>query len=182
MSARSLARRYAHALFDVLRKSGGAERAAADLGAIGAAVREHTELRSVFETPTVSIQKKSAIAQALLDAAGGTSPEIQRMVAMLAERDRLMLLPDIAEAYAELALEASRIMPAEVTTAAPMSDETRAALTRALARATGAEIRLTERVDPAIIGGVVARVGSLVFDASVANELERMRQRLRAQV
>jgi F-type H+-transporting ATPase subunit delta len=169
-------------LFDVLRTSGGAEQAAADLNAIGTAVRDHAELRLVLETPTVPVQKKTAIADALLTAAGGASPEVRRMVLMLAERDRLLLLPGIADAYGELALEASRVMPAEVTTAAPLSDETREALTRALARATGADIRLTERVDPAIIGGVVARVGSLVFDASVANQLERMRQRLRAHV
>ena len=181
MSARSLSRRYAHALFDVLRTSGGAEQAAADLNAIGAAVRDHAELRLVLETPTVSVQKKTAIVEALLAAAGGISQEVRRMVLMLADRDRLMLLPGIADAYAELALEASRVMPAEVTTAAPLSDETRAALTRALASATGADIRLSERVDPAIIGGVVARVGSLVFDASVSNQLEKMRQKLRAQ-
>jgi F-type H+-transporting ATPase subunit delta len=181
VSARSLSRRYARALFDVLRTAGGADRAAADLNAMGGAVRSHGELRSVFETPTISVQKKTAIVEALLAAAGSSSPEVRRMVLMLAERDRLPLLPDIADAYAELALEASRVLPAEVTTATPLSDETRAALTQALARATGADIRLSERVDPSIIGGVVAKVGSLVFDASVANQLERMRQRLRAQ-
>jgi F-type H+-transporting ATPase subunit delta len=181
LSARSLSRRYAQALFDVLRRAGGAEPVAAALTAMGAAVRDHAELRSVFETPTVSTTKKSAIAEALLAATGSGSAELRRMMQMLAERDRLMLLPEIATAFADLALEASRVLPADVTTATPLSPETRAALTQALGKATGADIRLTERVDPEIIGGVVARVGSLVFDASVASQLERLRQKLRAQ-
>jgi F-type H+-transporting ATPase subunit delta len=181
VSARSLSRRYAQALFDVLRRAGGADQVATDLNAMGAAVRDHVQLRSVFETPAVSPQKKAAIVGALLAATGSTNPELRRMMQMLAERDRLMLLPDIANAFAELALVASRVMPAEVTTATPLSPETRAALTHALGKATGGDIRLTERVDPEIIGGVVARVGGVVFDASVANQLERLRQKLRAQ-
>jgi F-type H+-transporting ATPase subunit delta len=66
-------------------------------------------------------------------------------------------------------------------TAHPLTDGPRAAIVAALGRATGAEVTMTERVDPGLVGGLVARVGSLVFDGSVTRQLERMRQTLRGQ-
>jgi F-type H+-transporting ATPase subunit delta len=93
-----------------------------------------------------------------------------------------MLVPDLAAAYADLALASERIMPADVVTATPLDEVSRTALVEALGRATGAEIRMTERVDPEIIGGMVARVGSVVFDASLTHQLERLRQSLRSQM
>jgi F-type H+-transporting ATPase subunit delta len=71
-----------------------------------------------------------------------------------------------------------RVVTAELTTAMPLPDSQRATLVAALGRAAGAEVALTERVDPALIGGVVARVGSVVFDGSVLTQIERMRRRL----
>jgi F-type H+-transporting ATPase subunit delta len=97
---------------------------------------------------------------------------------MLAERDRLGLLSQLQAVYAERLLEDKKIVPAEVVTASPLSAENRAALGKALGSATGSEVRLTERVDPDIVGGVIARVGSLVFDGSVTRQLERLRQKL----
>jgi F-type H+-transporting ATPase subunit delta len=182
VTARALARRYAQALFDVTRRTGAERRAADDLRPLADAIASHAELRQVFETPTVPVQKKTAIVEALLAAAGDVTVEVRRLMLMLAERDRLMLVPDLAAAYAELALASERIMPADVVTAAPLDEASRAALVEALGRATGAEIRMTERVDPEIIGGMVARVGSVVFDASLTHQLERLRQSLRSRM
>ena len=66
-------------------------------------------------------------------------------------------------------------------TAVPLADDSRAALAAALGRAAGAHVTMTERVDPSIIGGVVAKVGSVVFDGSVTTQLARMRQKLVAE-
>jgi F-type H+-transporting ATPase subunit delta len=63
----------------------------------------------------------------------------------------------------------------------PLVGGSRAALAAALGRATGSAVTITERVDPGILGGVVARVGSLVFDGSVTHQLEKMRQKLLAE-
>jgi F-type H+-transporting ATPase subunit delta len=182
VTPRALARRYAQALFDVTRRTGGERRAAEALGTIGDAVKGHEELKQVFETPAIPPQKKRALVEALMAAAGDVSPEVRRLLLMLADRDRLMLLTDIADRYAELAFAADRILPAEVVTAAPLDDASRAALVEALGRAAGGQIRMTERVDPAIIGGIVAKVGSVVFDASLTHQLERLRQKLRSQM
>ena len=78
---------------------------------------------------------------------------------MLADRDRLAGLPELAATFAERLLDAQHIVSADVVTAAPLTDASRAALSAALGRATGKSVTITERVDPAIVGGVVARVG-----------------------
>ncbi len=178
VSDRSVARRYATALFDVARKAGRTDRAGEELQALVRTVEGHDELRRVFESPAIPAQIKKEIVSSLLKASGGYSEEVTRLAVMLAERDRLGLLSQLQAVYAERLLEDKKIVPAEVVTASPLSAENRAAVGKALGSATGSEVRLTERVDPDIVGGVIARVGSLVFDGSVTRQLERLRQKL----
>jgi F-type H+-transporting ATPase subunit delta len=106
------------------------------------------------------------------------SAELARLLQLLADRDRLHLVGEIADLYDERVMKLHRVVRAEVVTAAPLDAGMRASLSRALGQATHAEVRLTERVDPDIIGGVTATVGTVVFDGSVATHLERLRQRL----
>lgn len=173
-----MARRYAAALFDVVRKTGRAEQAGSELASISETIDGHAELRRVLETPAIPAHVKKEIIGALLDAGGGFSGEVRRLVLMLAERDRLGSLGLIQLAYADRLLDEKKIVPAEIVTAAPLSEASRAALVSALASATGSQVTLKERVDPAIVGGVIARVGSLVFDGSVTRQLDRLRQKL----
>jgi len=173
-----MARRYSTALFDVVRKQGSLESAERDLTGIRDLVEGHSQLRKVFETPAVPAQKKRALVEALVAAAASTSPEVRRLLVMLAERDRMALLPEIAAAFSERTMAARRVMPAEVVTAIPLDDARRAAVSKALSAAAGSEVTLTARVDPSIIGGIIARVGSTVYDASVTRQLEKMRQLL----
>ena len=160
------------------KKNGQADRAGEELTGLTRAVEGHAELSNVLGTPAVPASVKTEIMTALLKAAGEVSDEVKRLILMLAERDRLGLLGELQAAYADRLLAEKRVVPAEITTATPLSDATRAALSRALASATGSQIILNERVDPAIVGGIIARVGSLVFDASVTRHLERLRQQL----
>jgi F-type H+-transporting ATPase subunit delta len=178
MTSRTLARRYSGALFDVVRKQGSLDSVERDLVAMRGLVAGHDELRRVLETPAVSMQKKRAILEAILAKAGSISPEVKRLLLMLADRDRLALLPEIAEAFSERSMSARRVLPADVVTAIPLDDARRAAVKKALARAAGCDVTLNERVDPSIIGGVIARVGSTVYDASVTRQLEKMRQQM----
>lgn len=181
MSARSMARRYAAALFDVVQKSGTADRAERDLKAFVDLVKSHDNLQDVFAAP-IAPARKRAVLDALLAASGDMSPEVARLLGLLADRDRLASLDEVAHAFDERLMQLRRIVPAEVTTAVPLTDSRRAALAQALGRATGSDVTMSEKVDPAIIGGVVARVGSMVFDGSVTRQLERLRDRLRADV
>ena len=97
---------------------------------------------------------------------------------MLADRGRLALLPDIVRFYRARVFEHLGVVDAEVTTARPLSPEQDAAVRRRLAGAGAGDVRVTTVVGPEILGGVVTRIGSTVYDGSVARHLERMRQAL----
>ena len=85
---------------------------------------------------------------------------------------------DLAAAYRTRLLDRKNIVSAEITTAVPLTPETADRVGRALGQASGKQVLVSTRVDPAIIGGVVARVGSTVYDGSVTTQLARMRQKL----
>ena len=87
-------------------------------------------------------------------------------------------MPDLAAAYRERLLNHQNIVRAEVTSAAPLSPEKTKALEDSLSKVTGKKIDLSVSVDPELLGGVVARIGSTVYDGSVKTQLERMRQQL----
>lgn len=182
MSARSMARRYAQALFDVAVRGNRAAAVESDLSGFTELVRRSPELAAVFATPTVPARKKRALVEALFEATGEqVAPEVTRLVAMLAERDRLGMLGDVLAAYQDRVMDAARVVPAEVVTAVPLPEDRKQALAEALGRATGRQVTISDRLDPSILGGVVARVGSLVFDGSVVGQLARLRQRLSAE-
>jgi F-type H+-transporting ATPase subunit delta len=178
VTARSVARRYAAALFDVAAKAGALDAVERDL-ATAVTLASHDELRRVFDNPAIGVQKKRALVDALLAASGSVQAEVARLLRLLADRDRLMLLPEIGAAFAARLMDERRVVPAEVVTAVPLGDTRKAALAEALGRATGRTVLLEERIDPSIIGGVVAKVGSVVFDGSVTRQIERMGGRVR---
>ena len=178
MSLRTVARRYAGAIFDVAKKNGRLDRVEAQLDAFTRLVAERAELRRVFELLVVPPHKKRAVIEALLERAPEIDGEVREMLRMLADRDRLMLLPAIAAGFQDRLRQQRHIVPAEIVTAVPLPDTQRAALAAALRLASGSDITISEKVDAAIVGGVVARVGSVVFDGSVTRQLERMKQRL----
>lgn len=178
MSLRSIARQYANALFSVVEKSGRIDDIDRDLTAFVALVETHPELRTALESPAVNAKQKRAVVDAVLAQAGEVSIEVRRLLELLADGDRLALVDEIAALYRTRAMEAAGVVNAELVTAHPVDEQRQAALATALGRATGRRVELTGRVDPDIIGGAVARVGSVVYDGSVAHQLERMRQQL----
>jgi F-type H+-transporting ATPase subunit delta len=180
MSARSMARRYANALFDVAKQHRRLDDVERDLTSFAMLVTEHPDLQRVFDARTVAPQKKRALLDALL-ARAGISGEVARLLQMLAERDRLNHVQDVVAALGDRLRQERRVVQAQVVTAQPLSEVERASLQAALRQAAGADVAMSETVNPAIIGGVVARVGSLVFDASVTRQLDRLKQRLTEQ-
>lgn len=179
MTPRGVARRYAAALFDVASKAQRLDAVERDLAGVATLVASHDDLRRVVASLTIPAPRKRALVDALLAAGQPISDEVARLLRLLADRDRLALLPDIAAVFDERMMEQRRIVPADVVTAVPLGEAQKAALAEALGRATGRTVTVTERVDSTIIGGVVARVGGVVFDGSVTRQLERMREQLR---
>ena len=178
MTNRTAATRYARALLDVsVKEKGDLPRIEQDLAAFVNLFTAHPTLEKVFLNPAVPVARKQATA-AELTARLGTSPVLTRLIALLAERDRLVLLPELLASYRERLLEHQKVVRAEVTTAAPLAADRAQAIERGLAQLTGLTVSLATRVDPSIIGGVVARIGSTVYDGSVTTQLQKMKRRL----
>jgi F-type H+-transporting ATPase subunit delta len=105
-------------------------------------------------------------------------PMVAKLLGLLAERDRLVLLPDLLSAYRDRLLQHRNVIRAEITTTTPLPADRVKAIESSLARATGRTVSLSANVDPAIIGGVVTRMGSTIYDGSVTRQLQRMKEKL----
>ncbi len=178
MTNRAAARRYARALFDVSLKEADVQVVERELAAFVALVGEHADLQRACYSPAVPSPRKRALVAALVARLGAVSPVLAKLLLLLAERDRLVLLPDLAAAYRDRVLDHRRVVRAEVTTAVALPADRVERLRSSLVAATGRDVLLEPRVDPALIGGAVARVGSIVVDGSVARQLERMKERI----
>jgi F-type H+-transporting ATPase subunit delta len=177
MSMRASAARYARALLDITISESDPLAAEQDLSGFADAVRTHPDLQRTLANPVISASAKRAVVQQMLDRGRPTAP-VAKLLLLLASRGRLELIPDILDVYRERLMEHRQIVQAEVTTAAPLSAERISDLQERLSRITGRRVTMTARVDQAIIGGVVTRVGSTVYDGSVATQLAKVRERL----
>jgi F-type H+-transporting ATPase subunit delta len=137
-------------------------------------------LSRTFANPAIPAQRKRAVVEQLIARAGAQTPVVSKLLLMLAERDRLGLLPEIASAYESRLMEHAQVVRAKLTTAIELPSERIGALQQGLARATGRQVQLETRVDPSIIGGAVARIGSTVYDGSVTTQLQKVKERLTA--
>ena len=177
MSTRASAARYAKALFDVASAESTPEQAEKELVAFADLVAAHDDLRQALASPAIPAARKRAVVAQLLDRQQPSGP-VRKLLLLLAERDRLELLPDLVSVYHERVMEHLKVVQAEVTTATPLEPEQAAQLQQRLGTTIGRTVTLTTRVDPSLIGGMVARIGSTVYDGSVATQLTTLRQRL----
>jgi F-type H+-transporting ATPase subunit delta len=178
MTNKTAATRYARALLDVsISEKGDLDKVEQELAAFVDLLAKHPTLEKVLLNPAIPTARKQAAA-AQLTTRLGTGPVPTKLIALLAGRDRLVLLPDLLAAYRERLLDHQQVVRAIVTTAIPLSADRAQAIERGLAQLTGRSVTLATSVDPSIIGGVVARIGSTVYDGSVATQLQKMKQRL----
>jgi len=177
MTNRAAARRYARALFDVSLKEADPQQVGGEIDAFADLLRTNAELGRALTNPAVPAARKRAAVEALV-ARVAPSPVVSKLLVLLAERDRLVLVPEVAASYRERLLDHQKVVRAEVTSAVPLPEEAVDRLRASLAQATGRDVLMATKVDASILGGVVAKVGSVVFDGSVTRQLERMRAQL----
>jgi F-type H+-transporting ATPase subunit delta len=180
MTNRTAAARYARALFDVSVKDRDLRQVEADLAEFADLIDGHETLSRVLLNPAIPTHRKRAIVNALLGRLGDVTPPVAKLLTLMAERDRLALLSDVVRSYRARLLDHLGIVEAQVTTAQPLTSEQTAAIERSLAQVSGREVTMVADVDPDILGGVVARLGTTVYDGSVAGHLERIRNNLLA--
>jgi F-type H+-transporting ATPase subunit delta len=172
-AGRPLARRYARALLDVARGAGEALAVRDELRALVPAITGHESLWRALVHPGVSAEAKGRALAAVAQTAGA-SAVVRRLFALLGARDRVALLPEVAEAYADAANAAQGVVAAEAVSAVPLSGEER----RALEAALGGAVELRARVDPDLLGGLLVSVGGTTYDGSVRARLAALGRRL----
>ena len=178
MTSRGSAMRYARALFDVARKESDVQQAGRELSAFANLVAGNEMLSRTLTNPAIPAPRKRAVVEQLLARVGPVSPVVAKLLLLLADRDRLVILPELASAYEARLMDEAQVVRAQVTTAIDLPAERVDALRDSLARATGRQVQLEARVDPSIIGGAVARIGSTVYDGSVTTQLQKVKDRL----
>ena len=176
MTNRAAATRYARALFEVSLDGGDPERAERELSAFQELLDGHRTLASALVNPAISPMRKRAVMAAILEPAE-TAEVLKRLLLMLAERDRLGLLPDLIDVYRERLMDHLEIVRARVTTAQPLDAARVESISQTLAAATGRKVTIETAVDDSLVGGIVTQIGSTVYDGSLAHHLGRLKQR-----
>jgi F-type H+-transporting ATPase subunit delta len=178
MTNKTAALRYARALLDVaVKERTDLDQIGDELGGFVDLFKQNPGLEKVMLNAAVPVPRKRA-AMTELVARAQLSPILSKLLVLLAERDRLVLLPELLSAFRERVLDHQHVVRAEVTTAAPIGPDRAQAIEQGLARVTGRTVRLGTRVDASIIGGVVARIGDTIYDGSVTRQLELMKKTL----
>lgn len=180
MSTRASSIRYARALFEVAEADTDLSKLDTDLTALAQAVRDHADLARVMASRAVPDTTRRRIVVAVAESLGAAAPVV-KLVALLADRRRLSLLPEIAAQFSARLLEHRNVIPAQVVTAVPLAPAAAAAIEQGLSKATGKTVAMQFSVDPALLGGVRATVGGTVYDGSVRTQLKKMRDHLVAQ-
>jgi F-type H+-transporting ATPase subunit delta len=177
MTKRTVAAPLARGLFDVALESGDAPRVGQEVQALADLLARHADLHKALANPAVSSEARRAIAARIGDAAG-LSPVSRAFLGIVVDHRSVSTLPDVARLYHARLMQHLRSVEAEVTTAVAISDERLAAMRKSLAELTGRSVTVTTRVDAAIMGGVVTRIGSTVFDGSIRRQLELLKVQL----
>jgi len=173
LSLQTVARRYASALADVVIERREEREVQAEIKDWASMIDGNPHLKEVFANPTVAYEQKRTVLEELISRTR-VRETTGSFLRVLLTNQRLAQLPEIAERFGQILDERGGIVAAEITTARPIPEELKKNLHDALASATGRTVRLTFATDEAIIGGVVARIGSTIFDGSVENHLDRL--------
>ena len=178
--ASAVAHRYARALVDLVlapKSPLKPEDAVAQLRAVEQMISESWELKNALLTPAITASRKRAVMGSLLERIPA-SHLVRNFIYVVIDHRRMGLISEIREAFEQLVDERLGFARAEVTSAAALADTQQASIEGELSRLTGKRMRLRFDVDPALVGGVTARIGSTMYDGSVRGQLQRMRREL----
>ena len=170
------ANRYAKALMDVLRPE-KAEAGLQQLVNFAGLLKEQPDAGRLLENPALSGERRTRLLKDI-SAAFAFDKRVSNFIDILIDRNRLRIIEDIIAAYQKLLDDRLGIVKAAVTTARPLDAAQRQELTAKLEKVTGKQVRMEVAVDPSLIGGVIAQVGSTIYDGSVRQQLHAFKSRL----
>lgn len=173
-----IARRYARALFELAKEAGKVSEVTRELGAFAAAYETSGEFREVDSLPSLTGDDRRKIVESLGQHLAASDLTI-RTVAMIAERQRLSLLPDLVGVVEDMADEHLGVLRGTVTSAVELDTAYRAKLKKKIEESTGKRVLLTFEEDERLIAGIVTQIGDRVIDGSVRGKLNKLAESLR---
>jgi F-type H+-transporting ATPase subunit delta len=177
---KSASHQYANALADIALQQGAADPVLKQLFEVSAAYQESAELRNFFSSPAVPRDAKHGVAEKLV-ARIGASKILRNFLFVVIDHRRTQAIPEIAQAFQEVIQQRQGLARAEVLSATPLNEPQKAKLLQALERLTGKKIQPTYALQSDLLGGAVVRIGDTIYDGSLKNRLNRMRQHLAAE-
>ena len=173
-----LAERYAGALYDLANDRRELDQVADDLRSIKAMLSDSEDLRRLVRSPMIGREEQARAVQAVLERAG-VSSLTRNFVGLVARNRRLFAVGDMATAFLRLLAERRGEITVDVSAAQPLTDEQARALQDTLWQIVGGRVSVNLTVDPSLLGGLVVKIGSRLFDSSVRTKLQRMPLALR---
>jgi F-type H+-transporting ATPase subunit delta len=177
MSIETVARRYATALADVVVKSKETESVKSELKQWEALIASNSDLENAFSNPVIPHLKKEKVLEGLLSKTK-PSKTTANFLRVLLQNNRLTDLKEINERFALVLDERSGVVAAEITSSRELTESEKAELRTNLEKLTGKRVNADFNTDGDLIGGVVTRVGSTVYDSSVKTQLENLKAEL----
>lgn len=173
----SLARRYARAVMDLGQAGGNLDKLAADLRSLAKAMKDSEELQTVLTNPAIRRGDRRKVLVGLLQRVGA-QPHTQNLVYLLLDSERLSSVPAISREVDAMIQAKSGRVAAEITSATPLDSAQMHQITVALEKLSGKKVDVTKKEDPSLLGGVVAKVGDVVYDGSLRTQLRSIREEL----
>jgi F-type H+-transporting ATPase subunit delta len=177
LSSQTVARRYASALADVIIERREEVQVQEELAAWEEMISGNATLLEVFRNPTVAYPQKEKVLNELI-ARTKVRPTTANFLRILLKNQRLAELPHVNAKLGQILDERSGLVSAQVISARPVSDPIKASLAEKLGQMTGKKIRLSFDTDETLLGGIVTRIGSTIYDGSVRNQLKRLGEEL----
>ena len=177
MSVQTVARRYATALADVVTQRGEAREVQQELHTWAEILRSNPNLREIFANPTVALEKKRAVLNRLLEISK-PRPTTANFLKVLLRNQRLTELTEINSKLAQVLDDRAGVVAATVTTARPVPADAQSRLQTKLLDLTGKKVRIDYVTDSGMIGGLITRIGSTVYDGSVRTKLQQIKEKM----
>lgn len=177
MSVETVARRYAAALADVVTKTNETNSVKTELTTWEQIISQNADLQTAFRNPAISYADKEKVLDNLIHKTQPTKTTAN-FLRVLLRNDRLTEIKEINERFAGVLEERSGVVSAEITSARPLSENEKTEMRTNLEKLTGKQINLNFATDESLIGGVVTRLGSTVYDGSVKTQLEELKQQM----
>jgi F-type H+-transporting ATPase subunit delta len=173
----SLARRYAKAVFALGNAQGNLDKLGADLRSLANAMTSSAELTATLTSPALARSDRKKVIDAILDRIA-VQPMTRNLINLMADGHRLATVPALARELDKMIEDKAGRVAAELVSAKPLDPSQLSQITAALEKLSGKQVTIARREDPELLGGVVAKVGDVVYDGSLRTQLRALRDDL----